>query len=134
MIPDWPKLWEREPSLKPKYVFFNDGPDGTKTTVGDPTGLPRMFGPAAEKIAAALCRDKAVQWLGDGECWWISEISWDGQCAKPWWVWMQMPRNGGLIAYNEDDPIEFKGKTIDAALHAACTAILDARDKAKQPA
>lgn len=104
---DWQSLFKRAPELRPRLVcFWNDGSVG-------------IDGIEDADAASALCRDKAVRWLGE-----------NGQVPKlivayvgETWTWE--------LRINEGEPGErrFSG-SLDAVLHVACTAVLDARDAA----
>lgn len=102
-MPDWVKLWEREPALRPEAIDSWDG-RVFRSSHGDDVGN-----------VAALCRDAAVRWLITQG---IAVVGEPGRWQFLGW------RNRVPFAHFPD------GLNYDGALHFACGLELDARDAA----
>ena len=115
---NWPELWEREPELRPRdedweLHAFND-PEGIFGTLFQwrAVGESEMHyeNPV---VAAALCRDAAVRWLANvGHQTLLIDCVGDDQ----WYI------NPGMC----EDACSATADGFDAALFAACRAVLDA--------
>lgn len=117
MTPNWPELWEREPGLRPMAL----------THYGDIWALAYVDAPAdepdfgcettiSEGTASALCRDAAVRWLADRM--WAVSINAKKAEGDQWEI-------GPSDMPNEER--WGMGDTFDAALFAACKAVLASR-------
>ena len=107
MMPDWPSLWERESGLRPDALG----------DVGRWEELPKT----APSLFAALCRDAAVRWLMDQG--WYIHLHRPGRRANPTEQVMVRFINA------DGSTTSHTGLTLDAALFAACAAVLDARER-----
>jgi hypothetical protein len=100
-MPDWPKLWEREPGLKP--------PDFTWPFHLETRALAMLdyvLAPVEDEVAAALCRDAATSFL---KAWYKDALPSD----TVWPLGLQV--HAALV----------RGSDVD--LYAACEAVLNAR-------
>ncbi len=113
MTPNWPELWAREPGLRPELdgaVAHVLNPDSDlpcwvwRDEVGDSCLQTRG-------VLPALSRDAAVRWLGgEGAVIGQDGMGWDVESG-----WGDMGRPLGTAP------------DLDAALFAACKAVLDSR-------
>lgn len=128
--PDWPSLHERCPSLR----FQDEDGEFLEQTPGRNDGRwvwvnagrdYRRHTSFMESVAAGLNRDAAAKWLDETlegtPCVFYDKKRDEWQCAEH-------------KGYSDFEYLGEPAKTKDQALANGCTAVLDARDAAKQPA
>lgn len=109
MTPDWPSLWKREPALRPARLTAHVGLWFWCDSDGEPVELIEYDG-----VSEALCRDAALRWLKAQ-----GSVRTSGHAC--------LFLSGNPIYGPGDTVTRYGGETWDAALVAACKAILDAR-------
>jgi hypothetical protein len=114
MTPNWPSLWAREPGLKP----VGDWSCGTEDFTRESYSKDK-----SDAIAAALCRDAAVRWLAIGGDLVVNSGA-DGHAV------IERYKGTEGICVGKPFVLLGAGDTIDQALYAACSAVLDAKGKA----
>lgn len=129
MTPNWPELWEREPGLRPDNltcradIYGRPLYEHEHITELDGRG-ERCPADMPEKILAALCRDAAVRWLSQFAVHVVAPN--DGSPPRVFvhWLWGEPPP----LLYSSFDGEPYAhiiGVTLDDALFAACSVVLD---------
>lgn len=117
-MPDWAKLWEREPGLKPEHLSVGKaGCLWLNLTKDD-----RYETAVSAELAAALCRDAAVRWL------WKYGFRVEHQDQPDGSFGSRSPFPFVLMSGKVGH--EVGGFSEGEALFAACLAVLAARDSA----
>lgn len=121
MTPNWPELWAREPGLRPDFAGYRLVENAPWYMLAEKCSSPTNVILPGE-VSDSLCRDAAARWLAER--------------AKPGDLRICAPGvyNTDKFAVemlNSDTPTGngcvWFGDTLDDALFAACTAVLDAR-------
>lgn len=127
--PDWPSLWELEPGLRPPEVEYNEklveyGIGWQLTIECRPLCPPiRAYGDA--EMVAPYCRDAAVRWLAAtvGGC----EVRYPEKVRGKVTHAVALSGPGCDPCDIGGDGGWFIAPTLDAALFAACRAVVEAR-------
>ncbi len=128
MTPDWPSLWDREPGLRPSNLRCAPDAGEPRGSSGKPVPdceirLESMqWRECEDSTAAALCRDAASKYLAH----WPDTDDFEGPLGVEI-IGSDFDWRVTLLGWEE--PSVFTCDTRDAALFAACKAVLDARDK-----
>lgn len=117
-MPDWPKLWAREPSLKPKLIEIVDAIDPARPDHAPWGKIPRED---HKYITAELCGFAVVRWLID------NRILLHFQKDPKYRIWVNDMRTQDTVPPKIE--CEHVHDTLDSALYAAVDAVLTAEGK-----
>lgn len=135
-MPEWPSLWELEPSLRPDHLFYSpksvffkksqfvDDRAPASTTVDYST---------PDDVAAAQCRDAAARWLLTMSLY-LVPVYWVSKdkvlAVEPGTQHYQLCGSDSAHEQLFTPSGQHLGPNYDEALFAACKQIIEARTKA----